>query len=59
MQAALAHDAAPMRIPFSRIPDAGSEKEAEHNALWLQSINRSKAITEGEHRRRDKERKPR
>ncbi|WP_082582775.1 hypothetical protein [Frateuria sp. Soil773] len=56
MQAALAHDAAPMRIPFNRIPDAG-ESEAEGNALWLQSINRFKAMAEGEHRRR--ERKPR
>ncbi|WP_329741622.1 hypothetical protein [Dyella sp. A6] len=59
MQAALAQDAAPMRIPFSRIPDAGSEKEAEHNALWLQSINRFKAIAEGSHRQREKERNPR
>jgi DNA polymerase-4 len=42
-----------MRIPFNRIPDAGSEHEAEHNALWLQSLNRFKAIAEGEHRRRE------
>ncbi|MBN8924428.1 MAG: hypothetical protein BGP10_01925 [Rhodanobacter sp. 68-29] len=56
MQAALKHDAAPMRIPFNRIPDGDSEKEAEHNALWLQSINRFKAMAEGEHRRREKER---
>ncbi|MEW9573444.1 hypothetical protein ABQJ54_16940 [Rhodanobacter sp. Si-c] len=56
MQAALAHDAAPMRIPFNRIPDGGSEQEAENNALWLQSLNRFKAMTEGEHRRREKER---
>jgi len=56
MQAALMHDAAPMRIPFNRIPDGGSEQEAEHNALWLQSLNRFKAMAEGEHRRREKER---
>jgi DNA polymerase-4 len=56
MQAALAHDAAPMRIPFNRIPDGGSEQEAENNALWLQSLNRFKAMAEGEHRRREKER---
>lgn len=56
MQAALLHDAAPMRIPFNRIPDGDSEQEAEHNALWLQSLNRFKAMTEGEHRRREKER---
>ena len=59
MQTALAHDAAPMRIPFNRIPDAGSENEAESNALWLQSLNRFKAITEGEHRQRERRRKGR
>lgn len=57
MQAALMHDAAPMRIPFNRIPDAGSEHEAESNALWLQTMNRFKAISEGEHRRRERRRK--
>ena len=56
MQAALMHDAAPMRIPFNRIPDGGIEQEAENNALWLQSLNRFKAMAEGEHRRREKER---
>lgn len=55
MQAALAHDAAPMRIPFNRIPDGASEHEAEGNALWLQSLNRFKAMAEGEHRRREKD----
>ncbi|WP_108470627.1 DNA polymerase Y family protein [Rhodanobacter thiooxydans] len=55
MQDALAHDAAPMRIPFNRVPDAGSEHEAEHNALWLQSLNRFKAMAEGEHRRRERD----
>ena len=56
MQAALAHDAAPMRIPFNRIPGS-DENEADHNALWLQSMNRFKAITEGEHRRRERAQK--
>lgn len=56
MQAALMHDAAPMRIPFNRIPDGDSEQEAGLDPLWLQSLNRFKAMTEGEHRRREKER---
>ncbi|HEY1588458.1 MAG TPA: hypothetical protein VGG00_01895, partial [Rhodanobacter sp.] len=51
MQDALAHDAAPMRIPFNRIPEA-DENEADHNALWLQSLNRYKVVAEGEHRKR-------
>ncbi len=59
MQTALAHDAAPMRIPFNRIPDAGSEHEAESNALWLQSLNRFKVMAEGEHRQRERKRKDR
>ncbi|HKR77066.1 MAG TPA: hypothetical protein VJR95_10390 [Rhodanobacter sp.] len=56
MQAALVHDAAPMRIPFNRIPDGDSEQEAGLDPLWLQSLNRFKAMTEGEHRRRERER---
>lgn len=56
MQDALAHDAAPMRIPFSRIPEA-SENEADHNALWLQTMNRFKAMTEGEHRKRERDKR--
>jgi DNA polymerase-4 len=55
MQAALAHDAAPMRIPFNRIPDAGSENEADTNALWLQSLNRAKVIAETKHRQRERD----
>lgn len=55
MQAALKHDAAPMRIPFNRIPDGSSEQEAD-NALWLQALNRFKAMAEGEHRQRERER---
>lgn len=51
MQTALAHDAAPMRIPFSHIPDLAHENDAEHNTLWLQSLNRAKVLAEGTHRR--------
>ncbi|HWX65140.1 MAG TPA: hypothetical protein VNZ27_01805 [Rhodanobacter sp.] len=60
MQLALEHDAAPMRIPFNRIPDTESENEAahesdaSHNPLWLQTMNRFKVIAEGEHRKRDR-----
>jgi hypothetical protein len=54
MQPALEHDAAPMRIPFNRVPDTDSENEASHDPLWLQTMNRFKAITEGEHRRRER-----
>ncbi|HUW54335.1 MAG TPA: hypothetical protein VMV99_13055 [Rhodanobacter sp.] len=57
MQTALEHDAAPMRIPFNRIPDAPSESEASHDALWLQSLNRFKALAESEHRRYERSRK--
>jgi DNA polymerase IV len=63
MQLALEHDAAPMRIPFNRVPDTGSENEATHegdasqNALWLQSFNRYKVIAEGEHRKRDRDKR--
>jgi DNA polymerase-4 len=60
MQLALAHDAAPMRIPFNRIPDTDSESEAthendaSHDALWLQSLNRFKAQAESAHRQRER-----
>jgi len=63
MQLALEHDAAPMRIPFNRIPDTGSENEAthdgdaSHNSLWLQSLNRFKVLAEGEHRKRDRDKR--
>jgi DNA polymerase IV len=63
MQLALQHDAAPMRIPFSRVPDAhteneaGSEGEASHNALWLQSLNRFKVMAEGQHRQRERDKR--
>ncbi|WP_155943243.1 hypothetical protein [Rhodanobacter thiooxydans] len=35
-----------MHIPINRVPDAGSEHEAERNALWMQSLNRFKAMAE-------------
>ncbi|MEW5316572.1 MAG: hypothetical protein WDW38_007939 [Sanguina aurantia] len=63
MQLALEHDAAPMRIPFNRIPDSSAENEstaagdASQNALWLQSLNRFKVLAEGEHRKLDRKRK--
>ena len=63
MQLALEHDAAPMRIPFNRIPDtlseneASAESDASHNALWLQSLNRFKVLAEGQHRQKDRKRK--
>lgn len=50
MQTALGHDAAPMRIPFSHIPDLAHECDAEHNAMWLQSLNRAKVLAENAHR---------
>ncbi len=65
MQLALQHDAAPMRIPFNRIPDTDSENESAHNTiavhegaashdpLWLQSLNRAKVLAENAHRRRE------
>src|SRR5579883_128262 len=56
MQEAMAHDAAPMRIPFNRVPDAAAEEEAEHNLLWLNSFNRVKVLAEGEHKRVERER---
>lgn len=52
MQLALEHDAAPMRIPFNRVPDADSENEASHDPLWLQTMNQFNAIAEGRHRQR-------
>ena len=46
-------DSAPMRIPFSHIPDLASEEEADRNELWLQRIRQTRALVEAEHRRRD------
>jgi DNA polymerase-4 len=44
-------DAAPMRIPFNRLPDVGSEEEAEKNELWLKRIRQARVLAEAEHRR--------
>jgi len=55
IQTALENDAAPMRIPFNRIPDPQSENEASHDALWLQSLNRFKVLAEQQHRQRGRE----
>lgn len=48
MHAAL--DAAPMRIPFSHVPDVASERDADHE-LWLKRVNQAKVLAEGAHRR--------
>jgi len=49
MQAAL--DAAPMRIPFSTIPDPRLERDAEHNELWLRRMREFKRLAEAAHQR--------
>lgn len=51
MHAALG--AAPMRIPFTRVPEL--EQEEDHE-LWLTAMNRAKVLAEAEHRRHDRER---
>jgi DNA polymerase-4 len=48
MQTALVREAAPMRIPFSHVPDLGSEGDP----LWLQAFNRAKVMGEHAHRQR-------
>lgn len=63
MQQALARDAAPMRIPFSKIPETGLEEdvvtrkhglERQHveviDELWLQQERRFKVLAEAAHR---------
>ncbi|MBU6198613.1 MAG: hypothetical protein KGI64_01820 [Xanthomonadaceae bacterium] len=47
MQDAL--EAAPMRIPFSTIPDPRLERDAEHNALWLKRMREFKRQTDAAH----------
>lgn len=47
LSAAIAHDAAPMRIPFNRIPDSASE--AEQHELWLQTLQRFNAAGQQSH----------
>ncbi|MGH8145789.1 MAG: DNA polymerase Y family protein [Rhodanobacteraceae bacterium] len=53
------HDAlgaAPMRIPFTRVPEL--EQEEDHE-LWLTAMNQAKVLAEAEHRRFDRERSAR
>ncbi|MET0582826.1 MAG: hypothetical protein ABWZ08_12775 [Pseudoxanthomonas sp.] len=58
MQQALMHNAAPMRIPFSVVPDIAREEEADHE-LWLQAKNRFNRQAEETHRQQSsKPRKP-
>lgn len=45
--------AAPMRISFNRIPEAGLEQEAGKNELWLQRLNQARVLAEAAHRRRE------
>lgn len=51
MQRALG--AAPMRIPFTRVPEL--EQEEDHD-LWLTAMNQARVLAEAEHRRLDRER---
>jgi nucleotidyltransferase/DNA polymerase involved in DNA repair len=43
--------AAPMRIPFSTIPDPQLERDAEHNDLWLERMRQFKRLAETAHQR--------
>lgn len=45
--------AAPMRIPFTRVPEL--EQEEDHE-LWLTAMNQAKVLAEAEHRRHERER---
>ena len=49
MQDAL--EAAPMRIPFSSIPNPQLERDAEHNELWLKRLREFKRLAEAAHQR--------
>lgn len=49
MQGAL--EAAPMRIPFSTIPNPQLERDAEHNELWLKRMREFKRLAEAAHQR--------
>lgn len=51
-QPAVASGAAPMRIPFSVIPDVAAEDEASAHPLWQQAQNRFSVIAEASHRQR-------
>ena len=50
MQAALAADAAPMRIPFGQIPETTLEEDVTNHDLWLQAERNFKRIAETTHR---------
>jgi len=66
MQDALTQDAAPMRIPFSKIPETGLEEDVvtrgrQHEVtdeLWLQQERRFKVLAEASHREANERRKP-
>jgi len=45
--------AAPMRIPFNRVPEPEHEEDHE---LWLTAMNQAKVLAEAEHRRVENER---
>ncbi|HTI95505.1 MAG TPA: hypothetical protein VL425_03230 [Rudaea sp.] len=49
MQGAL--EAAPMRIPFSTIPNPQIERDVEHNELWLKRMREFKRLAEAAHQR--------
>ena len=49
MQGAL--EAAPMRIPFSTIPNTQLERDAEHNELWLERKRQVMRLAEAAHQR--------
>jgi DNA polymerase-4 len=51
MQQALSGGAAPMRIPFSHVPDTHLEADAGKNELWLQAERHHKRLAEVEHRK--------
>lgn len=53
MQQTLAHDAAPMRIPFLHIPETDTSDE-----LFLQRERRIKVLAENAHREAQKRRRP-
>lgn len=52
LQPAIAAGAAPMRIPFSVIPDVAAEADAHQHPLWLQANNRFKVIAQARHQGR-------
>lgn len=70
MQEAVTQDAAPMRIPFSKIPETGLEEDAvtrKHergrqqevtDELWLQRERQFKVLAEATHREANERRNP-